>query len=165
MLCTSSDGSGTRNQPQNGFELVEGILEVHFLTNYFLGIGNAWISKFRNRFNQSSYLHHHLYIPNHNKILHILFLVRHRFLSTQFCLQFLKSYENVHQLNDVCNRSIQQEILSCFLHWNFDWKSCFVVFFLEWNEWKNTQFNFSSQNLSIECNFFKENIIWKKYLS
>ena len=111
MLCISSDGSGTRNQPQNGFELVEGILEVHFLTNYFLGIGNSWISKFRNRFTQSSYLHHHLYIPNHNKILHILFLVCHRFLSTQFCLQFLKSYENVHQLNDVCNRSIQQEMV------------------------------------------------------
>ena len=43
---------------------------------------------------------------------------------------------------------------SYFLHWNFDWKSCFVVFFLEWNEWKNP-FNFSSQNLSIERNFFK----------
>ena len=42
-----------------------------------------------------------------------------------------------------------------FLHWNFDWKSCFVVFFLEWNEWKNPQFNFSSQNLSIEPKFFK----------
>ena len=24
-------------------------------------------------------------------------------------------------------------INSYFLHWNFDWKSCFVVFFLEWN--------------------------------
>ena len=44
---------------------------------------------------------------------------------------------------------------SYFLHWNFDWKSCFVVFFLEWNEWNNLQFNFSSQNLSIERNFFK----------
>ena len=44
---------------------------------------------------------------------------------------------------------------SYFLHWNFDWKSCFVVFFLEWNEWKNPQFNFLSQNLSIECNFSK----------
>ena len=28
-------------------------------------------------------------------------------------------------------------------------------FFLEWNKWKNPQFNFSSQNLSIERNFFK----------
>ena len=44
---------------------------------------------------------------------------------------------------------------SYFLHWNFDWKSCFVVFFHEWNEWKNPQFNFSSQDLSIEGNFFK----------
>ena len=43
-----------------------------------------------------------------------------------------------------------------FLHWNFYKKSCFVVFFHEWNEWKNLQFNFSSQNLiSIERNFFK----------
>ena len=44
---------------------------------------------------------------------------------------------------------------SYFLHWYFDWKSCFVVFFHEWNEWKNPQFNFSSQDLSIERNFFK----------
>ena len=44
---------------------------------------------------------------------------------------------------------------SYFLHWNFDKKSCFVVFFHEWNEWKNPQFNFSSQNLSLERNFFK----------
>ena len=54
---------------------------------------------------------------------------------------------------------------SYFLHWNFDWKSCFVVFFLKWNEWKNPQFNFSSQYLSIEeRNFFKwdekETKIW-----
>ena len=38
---------------------------------------------------------------------------------------------------------------------NFDWKSCFVVFFHKWNEWKSPQFNFSCQDLSIECNFFK----------
>ena len=38
---------------------------------------------------------------------------------------------------------------------NFDEKSCFVVFFHEWNEWKNPQFNFLSQNLSLERNFFK----------
>ena len=44
---------------------------------------------------------------------------------------------------------------SYFLHWNFDWKSCFVGFFLEWKEWKNPQFNFSSQILGIERNFFK----------
>ena len=30
-----------------------------------------------------------------------------------------------------------------------------MVFFHEWNEWKNPQFNFSSQDLSIERNFFK----------
>ena len=34
---------------------------------------------------------------------------------------------------------------------------CFVVFFHEWNEWKYPQFNFSCQNLSIECNIFKWN--------
>ena len=44
---------------------------------------------------------------------------------------------------------------SYFLHWNFDKKSCFAVFFLEWNEWKISQFNFWSQNLSTELNFFK----------
>ena len=44
---------------------------------------------------------------------------------------------------------------SYFLHWNFDWKSCFVVCFHKWNEWKNPQFNFSSQDLSIERNYFK----------
>ena len=49
----------------------------------------------------------------------------------------------------------KKERNSYFLHWNFDWKICFVVFFLEWNEWKTPQFNFSSQNLSIERNFFK----------
>ena len=48
---------------------------------------------------------------------------------------------------------------SYFLHWNFDWKSWIVVFFLEWNESKNPQFNFSSQNLSIERNFFQ--MRWK----
>ena len=49
-------------------------------------------------------------------------------------------------------------------------------FFFEWNEWKNPQFNFASQNLSIERNFFKWDgketkilhllfhRIWKKYL-
>ena len=64
---------------------------------------------------------------------------------------------------------------SYILHWNFDWKKCFVEFFLEWNEWKNPQFNFSSQILSIERNFFKWdgketkishllfNRIWKNY--
>ena len=54
-------------------------------------------------------------------------------------------------------QSLQWTLLrNCyFLHWNFDWKSCVVVFFHEWNEWKNPQFNFSSQDLSIERNFFK----------
>ena len=53
---------------------------------------------------------------------------------------------------------------SYFLHWNFDWKSCFVVFFLKWNEWKNPQSNFSCQNLRIERNFFKWDGIESKIL-
>ena len=52
-----------------------------------------------------------------------------------------------------------------FLHWNFDEKSCFVVFFHEWNEWKNPQFNFSSQNLSIEHNFFQMRCKSKQYMT
>ena len=44
---------------------------------------------------------------------------------------------------------------SYFLKWNFDQKSGFVVFLHEWNEWKKPQFNFLSQNLSIERHFFK----------
>ena len=55
----------------------------------------------------------------------------------------------------VCNFITLQCKNSYFLHWNFDWKSCFVVFFLEWNKWKNPQINFSRQNLSIEHNLFK----------
>ena len=39
---------------------------------------------------------------------------------------------------------------SYFLHWNFDWKSCFVVFFLEWNEWKNPQFNISYEGFKMD---------------
>ena len=50
------------------------------------------------------------------------------------------------------------------------------MFFLKWNEWKNPQFNFSGQNLSIECNFskfygkvgviswFLFHLIWKNYV-
>ena len=41
---------------------------------------------------------------------------------------------------------------SYFMHWDFDEKRYFVVFF---HEWKNPQFNFLSQNLSLERNFFK----------
>ena len=46
-----------------------------------------------------------------------------------------------------------QLVNSYFLHWNFDETSYFVVFFHEWNEWKNPQFN--SQKLSLERNFSK----------
>ena len=58
----------------------------------------------------------------------------------------------------IYNKNVNENLKnknSYFLHWNCDWKSCFVVFFLERNEWKNLQFNFSSQNLSIKHNFFK----------
>ena len=51
----------------------------------------------------------------------------------------------IFELGTLC-RAIRQ-ILSYFLHWNFNGKSCFVVFFHEWNESKNPKFNFSSQNL------------------
>ena len=34
-------------------------------------------------------------------------------------------------------------------------ESCFVFLFHEWNKWKNPQFNFPSQDLSKEHNFFK----------
>ena len=51
-----------------------------------------------------------------------------------------------------CWNQINQFHNSYFLYRNFDRKSCFVVFFhelqLEWNECKNPQFNFSSQNLN-----------------
>ena len=43
---------------------------------------------------------------------------------------------------------IPTKIISYFLHWNFDWKSCFVVFFSV-ERVKNPQFNFLSQNPSI----------------
>ena len=73
---------------------------------------------------------------------------------------FLIIFRNNILLNfwKVKYRSDKNNILdrnSYFLHWNFVRKSCFVVFFLEWNEWKNPQFNFSCQNLSLERNFFK----------
>ena len=44
---------------------------------------------------------------------------------------------------------------SYFLQLNFDEKILFGVFFHEWNEWNKPQFKSSSQNLIIECNFFK----------
>ena len=44
---------------------------------------------------------------------------------------------------------------SYFIYWNFVSKSCFVCFFSSEKNGKNPQFNFSSQNLSIEHNFFK----------
>ena len=79
-------------------------------------------------------------------IAFLLFMLRsyHYWVSPAPVIRILKYEKHCSKL---CN--------SYFLHWNFDWKSCFVVFFHEWNEWKNPQFNFSSQDLSIERNFFK----------
>ena len=75
------------------------------------------------------------------------------------CFYLIMSTWNLdfHVRNEISSRLELKKFLnnSYFLHWNFDSKSCFVVFFLLWNEWKNPQFNFSSQNLSIECNFSK----------
>ena len=62
---------------------------------------------------------------------------------------------HIFWINKYFHYNTIQKRNSYFLHWNFDWKSCFVVFFHEWNEWKNPQINFSSQDLSIERNFLK----------
>ena len=71
------------------------------------------------------------------------------------CLFFIFWYEKFLSIN-VKNVSLKKWCKnSYFLNWNFVRKSCFVVFFLEWNVWKNPQFNFSGQNLSLERNFFK----------
>ena len=79
----------------------------------------------------------------------------------------------LHKTCDIYLGEIHFHRNSYFLHWIFDEKSCFVVFF---HEWKNPQLNFSSQNLSIERNFFKWDgkvtkirhllfhRIWKNYL-
>ena len=76
------------------------------------------------------------------------------------CFYLIMSTWNLdfHVRNEISSRLELKKFLnnSYFLHWNFDSKSCFVVFFLLWNKWKNPQFNFSSQNLSIECNFSNE---------
>ena len=70
-------------------------------------------------------------------------------------LFFIFWYEKFLSIN-VKNVSLKKWCKnSYFLNWNFVRKSCFVVFFLEWNVWKNPQFNFSGQNLSLERNFFK----------
>ena len=68
-----------------------------------------------------------------------------------------KRSKHHHSTGSLCFTIIflNEWINSYFLHWNFDWKSCFVVFFHEWNELKNPQFNFFSQDISIERNFFK----------
>ena len=50
---------------------------------------------------------------------------------------------------------LQEFFNAYFLHGELDKKSCFMMFFHEWNEWKKPQFNFSNQNLSLGRNFFK----------
>ena len=55
--------------------------------------------------------------------LHILFI---KFLHSILDLKYLGYFLTNTFIN------------SYFLHWNFDVKSCFVVFFNEWNEWKKS---------------------------
>ena len=52
-------------------------------------------------------------------------------------------------------RMQSKEIVIFYTEFLMRISSCFVVFFHKWNEWKNPQFNFWSQNLSIERNFLK----------
>ena len=54
---------------------------------------------------------------------------------------------------------------SYFLRWNFDEKSCFAVFFHKWNEWKNTQIKFSSQNCIIHSKHqnISSRYLWEMY--
>ena len=59
----------------------------------------------------------------------------------------------VNWTNLTCQRSFFKEVISFFTE-TLTIKIC-IAFFLNWNEWKNSQFNFSTQDLSIELNFFK----------
>ena len=43
---------------------------------------------------------------------------------------------HIFWINKYFHYNTIQKRNSYFLHWNFDWKSCFVVFFHEWNEWE-----------------------------
>ena len=72
------------------------------------------------------------------------------------CCLFLNKWKKI-EITLACTLAPNLLKRCYFLHWYFDWKSCFVVFFHGWNEWKNPQFNFSktSQDLSIEHNLFK----------
>ena len=50
---------------------------------------------------------------------------------------------------NIVNRQFYLKKKYFFLHCQ---KSCFVAFIHEWNKWKYLQFNFSSQNLSLDIN-------------
>ena len=98
---------------------------------------------------------------NEKKILHRFFMktIFDRYGSTR-CLSIVQSRFKLFAVENFCFHYIFDYYFFSggyiyFLHWYFDKKSCFVVFCHEWNEWKNPQFNFSSQNLSIERNFSK----------
>ena len=51
-----------------------------------------------------------------------------------------------------------------FLHWHFDWKSCFVVFFHEWNEWKKSTIQLNNINHSFEWFWIMWKILFMKPL-
>ena len=108
--------------------------------------------------------HHSCMTPRLPFLPASLLVSRSRFLTTWLCKDFpwlcYCIVGNCHHFElwtrNFKSRKFKINKNSYFLHWNFDWKSCFVVFFLQWNEWKNPQFIFSSQNLTIECNFSNE---------
>ena len=57
-------------------------------------------------------------------------------LYSTYMLHLLKALDCRHSYYILLHfrRSIQYHTVSYFLHWNFDKKICFVVFFHEWNE-------------------------------
>ena len=107
----------------------------------------------------------YIFLPKLQKLFMPISLHSHNFqrsrirvgLNIQALCNFFMNFPSFHQILEQLNIHFMQNlalIKSYYLLWFFDRKSCFVMFFLEWNEWKNSQFNFSCQNLSLERNFF-----------
>ena len=107
----------------------------------------------------------YIFLPKLQKLFMPISLHSHNFqrsrirvgLNIQALCIFFMNFPSFHQFLEQLNIHFMQNlalIKSYYLLWFFDRKSCFVMFFLEWNEWKNSQFNFSCQNLSLERNFF-----------
>ena len=108
----------------------------------------------------------------------IIWTIRRIRTKTEFLMKkykgFLRFWEAIFGGNFWCRSNNSLRIVIFYTE-ILTGKFVLWCFFLEWNEWKNPQFNFSSQNLSIECNFFKWDgketkilhllfhRIWKKY--